>query len=79
MISFAEVALVNKKVSTGGGINLAMQKICSFDITPGPLGIGPTSPRAETPSSIAVFASSAFDMQQIFTLGFKLLCFKNDQ
>lgn len=44
--------------------------IKSSEIGPGPLGILATSPIAEAPNSIAVFASSMLLMQHILIRGF---------
>src|SRR5437773_1286707 len=46
-----------------------MVAIKSSGMTPGPLGISETSPRAEAPYRIAIQASSSVPMQQILTLG----------
>jgi hypothetical protein len=49
----------------GGGTFFAMQRIVSFEITPGPPGILPTSPIDAAPFEMAIFASVSFLMQQI--------------
>ncbi len=40
---------VRRKVDTADGTNPAISRIRSSGITPGPLGISETSPRAEAP------------------------------
>jgi len=50
-----------------GGTSAAISAAFSFEIGPGPLGIGETSPMAEAPASIAIQTSSIDFMQQTFT------------
>jgi uncharacterized protein (TIGR00730 family) len=50
-----------------GGTSAAISAAFSFEIGPGPLGIGETSPTAEAPASIAIHTSSMLFMQQTFT------------
>src|SRR5690242_10095843 len=69
MIDSADVAQVSKNVAIGGGIWHAISAIVSSEITPGPLGIEETSPRAEAPQAIAARASSKEAMQQILIRG----------
>ena len=47
----------------------AISAICSSEITPGPLGMAETRPSAAAPWSMAILASSAFEIQQILTRG----------
>lgn len=49
---------------------LAISAMSCSGITPGPLGISDTKPKAEAPYCIASPASLALAMQQILTLGF---------
>ena len=65
----AEVALVSRKVPMGGGTCRAISAMVSSVMTPGPLGIAETSPKADAPLAIAARASSSEAMQQILTLG----------
>jgi hypothetical protein len=58
---------VSRKASIPGGTCAAISAARSFDIGPGPLGIGETSPIAEAPASIAIHTSSIDFMQQTFT------------
>jgi hypothetical protein len=51
------------------GTNAAILAIASSPMTPGPLGMAPTSPMARAPAAIAHSASCSDMMQQIFTLG----------
>jgi hypothetical protein len=60
---------VSRKVATPGGTTAAISAIVSSGITPGPLGIAETRPRAEAPWRTAVQASSRERMQQILTRG----------
>ena len=46
-----------------------MEQISSSAIGPGPLGIRATSPMAEAPMEMAMFASSMEAMQHILTRG----------
>src|SRR5215831_12087095 len=69
MIELTSCLLVRRNVATGGGTDAAIWAICSSLITPGPLGIAETSPRAEAPAAIARWASATEPMQQIFTRG----------
>ncbi|MBL7776231.1 MAG: hypothetical protein JNK89_09525 [Saprospiraceae bacterium] len=57
-------------METPGGAVAAIRAILVSSITPGPLGIGPTKPKAAAPAETASRASSGLLMQQIFTLGF---------
>ena len=47
----------------------AIRAIASSEITPGPLGMAETSPKAEAPQAIACAASTGDLIQQIFTRG----------
>ena len=49
---------------------LAISAMSRSGITPGPLGISDTKPKAEAPHCIASPASLTLAMQQILTLGF---------
>jgi hypothetical protein len=69
MISAAEVSLVSKKVAIGGGTDFEISAIRSSEITPGPLGIRATNPKADAPYSMAVLASDNEEIQQIFMCG----------
>jgi hypothetical protein len=60
---------VSRKDETAGGIAHAISRIKSSLMTPGPLGMSETSPRAEAPKRTAIRASSMLLMQQILTLG----------
>src|ERR1035441_551503 len=55
-----------------GGTVAAMLAISSSLITPGPLGICDTRPRADAPISTARAASSTLAMQQILTRGVRV-------
>src|SRR3954467_8421650 len=59
MIASAVVSLVSKNVPIGGGTCRAMVKRSSSLITPGPLGISPTSPKADAPYLMAIFSKMA--------------------
>jgi hypothetical protein len=59
-------------VPIGGGTAFEISRIKASLITPGPLGIAPTSPMADAPAPIAIRASFMLDMQQIFILGIML-------
>jgi uncharacterized protein (TIGR00730 family) len=50
-----------------GGTSAAISAARSFEIGPGPLGMGDTSPTADAPASIAIHISSMDFMQQTFT------------
>ena len=50
-----------------GGTSAAISAAFSFEIGPGPLGIGETSPTADAPASIAIQTSSIDFMQHTFT------------
>ena len=50
-----------------GGTSAAISAAFSFEIGPGPLGIGETSPTVDAPASIAIHTSSIDFMQQTFT------------
>jgi len=52
-----------------GGIDAAILAMSSSEITPGPLGISETSPRAEAPAEMAMRASATLWMQQTLTGG----------
>jgi hypothetical protein len=69
MISALEVREVKRNVATGGGTIPAISAIRSSEMTPGPLGISDTNPRAEAPAAIAAVASEDDEMQHIFTRG----------
>ena len=56
-------------MAIGGGTVAAIRAITSSEMTPGPLGMAETSPKAEAPQAIASAASAGDLMQQIFTLG----------
>ena len=75
MIASAEVAQVSKNVPIGGGVRAAISAIVSSQITPGPLGIDDTSPKADAPAAIAVSASSSEAMQQILVFGVAIMEF----
>ena len=53
----------------GGGTAAAISAISASGITPGPLGISETRPRADAPAAMATRASSRLEMQQILTRG----------
>ena len=61
--------LVSRKVATDGGTAAATSAIVASSITPGPLGIAETRPRADAPARMAIHASSRLAMQQILTRG----------
>jgi hypothetical protein len=65
MIPAAPVSLVSRNVAMGGPTEAAIRAIVGSSITPGPLGIAPTSPSASAPCAIARRASSGEAMQQI--------------
>jgi hypothetical protein len=69
MMSEAFLSLVSRKVAMGGGICFDICEMSSSAITPGPLGILPTSPRASAPCFMARKASSKLLIQQILILG----------
>jgi uncharacterized protein (TIGR00730 family) len=50
-----------------GGTSAAISAAFSFEIGPGPLGIGDTRPMADAPASIAIQTSSIDFMQHTFT------------
>ena len=58
---------VSRNASIPGGTSAAISAAFSFEIGPGPLGIGETSPTADAPASIAIQTSSIDFMQQTFT------------
>src|SRR5690349_19580440 len=62
-------SLVRRKEPIGGGIVAAIAAIVSSPMTPGPLGIADTRPKAEAPQAIASAASSTELMQQILIRG----------
>ncbi len=55
-------------MDTAGGTLVEIRAISASGITPGPLGMCETNPRAAAPSRIANAASSTLEMQQTFTL-----------
>ena len=63
---------VSRNVPMAGGTVAAISAICSSLITPGPLGIRETRPKADAPASTAIAASSTLAMQQIFTRGVRV-------
>jgi hypothetical protein len=67
MIPAGSVRLVRRNVPIDGGTVAAISAIESSLITPGPLGMLDTNPRAAAPSSTAMRASSIELMQQILT------------
>ena len=58
---------MSRKASIPGGTSAAISAARSFEIGPGPLGIGETSPIADAPASTAIHTSSIDLMQQTFT------------
>jgi hypothetical protein len=60
---------VNRKEETEGGTILVMFAMVLSEITPGPLGISETNPKADAPYRMASLASLTLEMQQILTLG----------
>ena len=56
-------------MATGGGTDAAISAINRLSMTPGPLGIEETSPRADAPAEIARLASTTLEMQQILING----------
>jgi hypothetical protein len=58
---------VSRNASIPGGTSAAISAALSFEIGPGPLGIGDTRPTADAPASIAIQTSSIDFMQQTFT------------
>ena len=64
-----ECSLVSRKVAIGGGTVAAIRAIASSEMTPGPLGMAETRPKAEAPQAIASAASAGDLIQQIFILG----------
>lgn len=60
---------VRRKEVTGGGMVCAISRISASLITPGPLGMSPTKPKADAPYFTAVCASCTLLMQQILILG----------
>jgi len=60
---------VSKNVEMGGGTLPAISAINPSEITPGPLGMFETKPRATAPQRIANSASARFDIQQILIRG----------
>src|SRR5271157_5228608 len=77
MMESASCLLVSKKEDTEGGIVAAISAIRSSVITPGPLGIEETRPRADAPCWIASWASLMLLMQQILTRVFFVGCKRN--
>jgi hypothetical protein len=69
MITSGECSPVSRKVETGGGTLAAIRRIVSSEMTPGPLGMAETSPKAEAPQAMANRASASDLMQQILILG----------
>jgi len=59
---------VNRKEEMEGGTILAMFAMVLSGITPGPLGISETNPKADAPYRMASHASLTLPMQQILTL-----------
>ena len=56
----------------GGGTLPAIARIKSSEITPGPLGMEDTSPRASAPAATAIFASSTLLIQHTLTRGVRV-------
>ena len=50
-----------------GGTTAAISAALSFEIGPGPEGIGETRPTADAPASTAIHTSSVLFMQQTLT------------
>src|SRR5450432_1094205 len=73
-ISDTSCSLVNRNDATDGGIVAAICAIASSAITPGPLGMLETRPRADAPYWTANRASSMLLMQQILMRGFFVTC-----
>src|SRR2546425_577102 len=69
MMSGTVRLLVNRNVGMGGGTDAAISAMSSSEITPGPLGILETSPRAEAPAEMPPCPSAALWMQQTLTGG----------
>lgn len=69
MIASESVSAVRRNVATAGGTDAAISAMRFSAITPGPLGMGETSPSAAAPCASAVRASAADLMQQILTSG----------
>jgi hypothetical protein len=72
MISGTDCREVRRNVPMAGGTVAAIFAIRSSLITPGPLGIVETKPRADAPHSIASAASSTLAMQQTFNRGLRV-------
>src|SRR5438093_9849539 len=60
---------VRRNGATGGGTAAAIAAMRSSGMTPGPLGISETRPRAAAPALTAARASATLWMQQTFTRG----------
>ncbi len=58
----------------GGGTVPAIRAIMDSGMTPGPLGMEETRPRADAPQTIAAAASSGVLIQQILTRGRHFMC-----
>src|SRR5882724_4859523 len=67
MIAAADCLHVSTKDATPGGTVPAISPINRSEITPGPLGISETKPKAAAPWRIANRPSATLPMQQIFT------------
>src|SRR6266849_161963 len=76
IIEAASCLLVSRKEDMAGGIVAAICAIRSSAMTPGPLGIAETRPRAEAPYLMASCASEMLLMQQILTRGFFVACMR---
>src|SRR2546425_6720974 len=60
---------VRRNGDTGGGTVAAMAAMRSSGMTPGPLGMSETRPRAAAPTATAARASATLWMQQTLTRG----------
>jgi hypothetical protein len=69
MMASASRNEVSRNVAMGGGTTAVMRTMVASSITPGPLGMEETRPRADAPCAMASRASAGDLMQQIFTRG----------
>src|ERR1700719_2159327 len=69
MMAAASRIEVSRTVAIGGGTTAVMRAMAASSITPGPLGMDETRPKAEAPYAMASRASAGDLMQQIFTRG----------
>jgi hypothetical protein len=69
MMSVTRCLEVSKNVPIGGGTVAAIFAMSSSLMTPGPLGMCETEPRADAPHLMAKAASSTLPMQHILTRG----------